>query len=388
MFAQRIERLTSSLVRDILAATQLPGMISFAGGLPAPELLESPSLFAVPPRAGQYGMSEGEPELCEAIAAEVRSLGLACDASQVLVLSGSQQGLDLAAKLFIEPGTPVAVEAPTYVAALQVFRLFGAKCMGVPLGREGLDPERLGSLVRAHWPAFAYLVPTFQNPSGVCYSSTTREGIAEVLDAGSIPLLEDEPYRDLAYAPVDRTPIAAHLQRAPWIYQGSFSKTFLPGARIGFLIASPDLYPHLLRLKQAADLHTNRLGQWAALSWLRDAGRAKKLQALRLCYAAKRDNMDEALQRHFGDLASWRRPDGGLFFWVRLHAAVDTRRLLQPCLARGVAFMPGEEFFPRDELLLGHLRLNFSCPSPEQMTKGLEVLAEVVQGQRQRPACR
>jgi 2-aminoadipate transaminase len=378
MFAQRIERLTSSLVREILAAAQQPGMISFAGGLPAPDALVAPDFSGVPDTAFQYGTTEGEPELREAIAEHARDLGIGCDSSQVLVVSGSQQGIDLAAKLFVDPGTPVLVESPTYIAALQTFRLFGADLLGVPLTAEGIDPQRLLGTARARRPALAYLIPTFQNPSGTCYSAETRAGVARALDELALPLLEDEPYRELAYEPCDRTPICARLERAPWIYQGSFSKCFMPGVRVGYLVASKELYPHLVRLKQASDLHTNRVGQWLAYRWLTAPDLPERLAHLRALYASKRDAMQAVLETTFADAAEWRAPDGGLFFWLRLREAIDTRPLLPAMLARGVAFMPGEVFFPADEPPPGWMRLNFSHATPEQMAEGLGRLAEEV----------
>lgn len=351
-------------------------MISFAGGLPATETLAVPELSNVPTSALQYGTTEGEPELREAIAEHARGLGLRCEASHVLVVSGSQQGIDLAAKLFVDPGTPVLVESPTYLAALQAFRLFGARCVGVPLGAHGPDTEAFAAALRRERPALAYLIPTFQNPSGACYDAATREATARILDRAGLPVLEDEPYRELAYEPCDRTPICAHLERAPWIYQSTFSKTFTPGARIGYLIASPDLYPHLVRLKQAADLHTNRIGQWLAYHWLTSPELADGLALLRDRYRTKRDAMQSALEAHFGDLAEWERPAGGLFFWLRLRETLDTRPLLPRMLTRGVAFMPGEAFFPEDPPVLGHMRLNFSHATTEQMDEGLAILAD------------
>lgn len=386
MFSERVSRLTSSLVRDILAAAQQPRMISFAGGLPDPEAMPEVDVAAVPPNARQYGTSEGEPELREAIAAYARGNGLACDATQVLIVSGSQQGIDLATKLFVDTGTRVLVESPTYLAALQAFRLFGAECVGVPLSAEGIDPRAFAAAARATKPAFAYLIPTFQNPSGTCYSAEVRDSVAATLDELRLPVLEDEPYRELAYGGVDRTPICSKLERAPWIYQGSFSKTFMPGARVGYLIASADLYPHLLHLKQAADLHTNRLGQHLALAWLTAHDNATTLRALRDRYADKRDAMQTALEKHFGDLAEWRRPDGGLFFWLRLREPLDTLALLPRTLARGVAFMPGEAFFPAEAPVHGYMRLNFSHASAEQLDEGLALLAEEVARAEQRCA--
>jgi DNA-binding transcriptional MocR family regulator len=378
MFSQRIDRLTSSLVREILAAAQQPGMISFAGGLPATDAMPEPDWASVPNLARQYGTTEGEPELREAIAEEARALGIDCDASQVLIVSGSQQGIDLATKLFVDPGTPVVVESPTYIAALQAFRLFGANCLGVPVSAHGIDPEQLSATIRRDSPKLAYLIPTFQNPSGGCYSAEVRAQTARVLDEYALPVLEDEPYRELAYERVDRTPLCAQLERAPWIYQGSFSKSFMPGIRIGFLIASPELYPHLVRLKQATDLHTNRPGQWLAHQWLTDPDRETYLHRLRATYSAKRDAMHSALTTHFADLADWEIPPGGLFFWLKLRSGQDTRPLLPQMLERGVAFMPGGVFFPAEKPPLGYMRLNFSHATPQQMNEGLGRLAEAL----------
>lgn len=217
---------------------------------------------------GQYGMSEGEPALREAIAAQARALGVPCEASQVLIVSGSQQTLDLASKLFIDSGTEVLVEAPTYLAALQSFQLFGAQCLAVAQQADGPDLAALRSMLEQHAPAFAYLIPTFQNPSAVRYSEAKREAVADLLDEYGVTLLEDEPYRELVFDQGSARPIVSRLKRASWIYTGTVSKTLLPGLRVGYLIASADLFPYLLRLKQSADLHTNRIGQWQALQWL------------------------------------------------------------------------------------------------------------------------
>jgi DNA-binding transcriptional MocR family regulator len=405
MFSERVTRLTSSLVRDILAATQQPGMISFAGGLPAPETLTLPDWSAVPATALQYGPTEGEPELREAIAEQARTLGIACDASQVLVLSGSQQGIDLVAKLFIDPGTPVLTESPTYLAALQAFELFGARCHGLPLvsaeaadspsgtaptASDGIDPSALSTLAAETGASLAYLIPTFQNPSGTCYSASRRAEIARAVRDAGLVLFEDDPYRELVYEPVDRTPICAHMDGGSWIYQSSFSKSFMPGIRLGFLIASPELIGHLVRLKQAADLHTNRVGQMLALAQLRSPDLESHLATLRHTYAEKRDAMQDALTRHFSDLAEWTAPPGGLFFWLRMRdlpgerggrERPDMRQLLPTMLERGVAFMPGEVFFPSSSGETGYMRLNFSHASAEEMERGVEALAEGVREQ-------
>ena len=371
--SRRVANLTSSPIRDILAVIDRPGMISFAGGLPAPETFPRVDVSAMPASWLQYGPSEGEPVLRERIAGELAALGLRCDPSQVLVLSGSQQGIDLVAKLFIDEGTPVAVESPTYLAALQVFRFFGAR----PVELDANEPARAlaGGGLR---PALAYVIPTFQNPTGRCYSAAQRDALAAACDAGGVTLFEDDPYRDLVYEPCDRRPVSARLERASWVYQGSFSKSFAPGLRLGFLAASVDLMPYLVRAKQGADLHSNRSSQWLALQQLNDPGRVQRLHELAATYRAKRDRFEAALRQHFSGLAQWASPPGGLFFWLRLARPLDTGALLAAAIARNVAFMPGEPFFADAASSHPALRLNFSHASAEDAQRGLATLAELV----------
>ncbi|WP_367083933.1 PLP-dependent aminotransferase family protein [Pseudomonas sp. HOU2] len=377
-FSERVSRLKSSLIREILAAAQRPEVMSFAGGLPAEAMLPKVEWSEMPLSLGQYGMSEGEPALRETLAAQARALGLDCTASQVLVVSGSQQTLDLAAKLYIDKGTEILLEAPTYLAALQIFQLFGADCLTVPQEADGPNLAQLRSRLEQHRPAFIYLIPTFQNPSAVRYSEAKRAAVAALLDEFGVTLIEDEPYRELTFDGGSAKPIAGCLKKASWIYTGTVSKTLLPGLRVGYLIASPDLFPHLLKLKQSADLHTNRIGQWQALQWIGTEKYQQHLSELRGFYRERRDAFQAALERHFSDLADWNMPQGGLFFWLTLKQPLDTRTLLNEALANDVAFMPGEPFFPEPDKNLGHLRLNFSHIDPARLDEGLNRLAAVV----------
>ncbi|WP_025113362.1 PLP-dependent aminotransferase family protein [Pseudomonas sp. H1h] len=377
-FSERVSRLKSSLIREILAAAQRPEVMSFAGGLPAEAMLPKVEWADMPLSLGQYGMSEGEPALREALAAEARALGLDCKASQVLVVSGSQQTLDLVAKLYIDKGTEILLEAPTYLAALQIFQLFGADCLTVPQEADGPNLVLLRSRLEQHRPAFIYLIPTFQNPSAVRYSEAKRAAVAALLDEFGVTLIEDEPYRELTFDGGSAKPIAGRLKKASWIYTGTVSKTLLPGLRVGYLITSPDLFPHLLKLKQSADLHTNRIGQWQALQWIGTEKYQQHLSELRGFYRERRDAFESALQTHFSDLANWNTPQGGLFFWLTLKQPLDTRTLLNEALANDVAFMPGEPFFPDPDKNLGHLRLNFSHIDPARLDEGLKRLAAVV----------
>jgi DNA-binding transcriptional MocR family regulator len=377
-FSSRLNDLHASPIREILSVVNRPGMISFAGGLPCPDTF--PVLdVKVPQAALQYGATEGDLALRQRISEDLLRLGLDCNAEQVLVLSGSQQGIDLVAKLFIDRETPVAVESPTYLAALQAFRFFGARFLSFTPGqcaKQRPFQQR---------PAFVYVIPTFQNPTGHCYSVAQREALAFACDQNDVPVFEDDPYRDLAYTVCDRTPICAQLKKALWIYQGSFSKTLAPGLRLGFLAASRTLVPYLTRLKQAADLHSSRLSQWLVLNQLAHPDRAARRAALVETYRAKRDTFARRLEGHFPGLADWDIPPGGLFFWLRLRSPLDTQKLLQSALAQGVAFMPGEPFYPDLERCNGTLRLNFSHANEAEMDRGLGILAELVREARPTP---
>ena len=372
-FSTRVNDLHASPIREILSVIDRPGMVSFAGGLPSVDSFPQFSLQDMPVDTLQYGPSEGEWALREQIAQELATQGLSCTPEQVLVLSGSQQGIDLVAKLFIDQGTSVAVESPTYLAALQVFRFFGARF--TPYDAQAVNAQQ--------WlqekPAFAYAIPTFQNPTGRCLSSQARDALANACDEANVPLFEDDPYRDLVYDDCDRSPLCARLRKAPWIYQGSFSKSLAPGLRLGYLVASPEFLPYLTRLKQAADLHSNRMSQWLVLQQLRDPQRHERLGALAQTYRQRRDAFDAALKRHLGSLASWQLPAGGLFFWLTLHQKLDTRLLLAEAIEAGVAFMPGEPFMPIETQGTGQIRLNFSHASEAQAERGLATLANLIQ---------
>lgn len=364
-WSRRVASMRPSPIREILAVIDRPGMVSFAGGLPAPEMLPTWE-GKVEGNALQYGPSEGDPDLRALVSEHLRGLGVDAPRERVMVLSGSQQGIDLVAKLFVDPGTPVALESPTYLAALQVFRLFEADFV----------PLRWDEQPRA---ALAYVVPTFANPTGACADAAQRESLAAQCLRGGVTLFEDDPYRDLAYGPCDRTPVVAGMPGGSWVYQGSFSKTFAPGLRLGFLAASADLFPHLVMVKQAVDLHSSRLSQRIVTAAVQEPSWAERMTALTGFYRQRRDMFESALRRHLSGLAEWETPQGGLFFWLRLRSPVDTRTLLAEAIARGVAFMPGEEFYA-GEPVLGTMRLNFSHADLDSAERGLATLAELLAG--------
>jgi DNA-binding transcriptional MocR family regulator len=409
MFSERIALLRPSPIREMLAVTERPGVVSFAGGLPAAEMLPEFELSTLRSAAThhtatvgrseagsgrssewgrqalQYGPSEGDADLRAVVSAKLRELEVDAPPERVMILSGSQQGIDLVAKLFVDMGTPVAVESPTYLAALQVFRSFGACFVPLPtvttsVASAGASEADAGRH-RAGAPEarVAYVVPTFANPTGACMDNAERDALARSVAARGTVLFEDDPYRDLAYDPCDRTPIAARFAGGggQWIYQGSFSKTFAPGLRLGFLAASPELFRRLVMLKQAVDLHSSRLSQRIVFDALTSPGWGRRIDDLVAFYRARRDAFADALDRRFAGLAAWSVPSGGLFFWLTLRSPLDTRTLLDAAVERGVAFMPGEEFFA-GEPTLGTMRLNFSHAAPDLADRALAILADLV----------
>ncbi|MDQ8202847.1 PLP-dependent aminotransferase family protein [Pelagicoccus sp. SDUM812003] len=375
-FSRRIENLQGSVARHILSRSQDADLISFAGGLPSPEMWQDLDLPRLPKSAFQYGPSEGDKSMRDLFAERLQGLGIACSPKRLIVTTGSQQGLDLLSKLFIDPGSPVGIESPTYLAALQNFQLFGAKLVALPTGSPLLSLEQWSELLQTERPRFVYLNPTYQNPSGACYSLEERRAVASLFDEYDTVLIEDDPYRDLHFEDAPPPPICSFLSRAPWAYLSSVSKILLPGLRIGCLAASEALYPHLLKLKQAADLHSSRTSQAIACHLLRDASSLRQRLARALAsYRAKRDLMLSCLENDFHERARWLRPSGGMFVWLELAKQRDLFADLENCLSEGVAFMPGDPFFADSQRHGRYLRLNFTHPSSEQIELGLETIA-------------
>jgi DNA-binding transcriptional MocR family regulator len=370
--SSRVERLTPSPIREILDVIERPGMVSFAGGLPSSASFPSLNELDVPATQLQYGASEGDAGLRELIAMQLTERGIDTTADRVLVLSGSQQGIDLVAKLLIDEGTGVAVESPTYLAALQVFSLFGASY-------HTFSPDAVAAMQALPDLSLVYTIPTFQNPSGHCYGIEQRRALASSADATDAVLFEDDPYRDLVYDECDRTPVCSLLKSAVWVYQSSFSKSLAPGLRLGYLTASESLFPLLVRAKQAADLHTNRVCQHIAQTLLNRPDATSALAQRVDHYRDKRDHFHSLLDQYFGDIAEWQLPVGGLFFWLTLKdtPSLDTRPLLPLAVQQGVAFMPGEPFYADPRSGRGAFRLNFSHATAEQAERGLATLAHI-----------
>ncbi len=383
--ARRAARLNPSVIREILKLTERPGIVSLAGGLPAAETFPVEAVREACARvlhddapgqgaraALQYAASEGYAPLREWIAHELASHGLAVDASQVLVTTGSQQGLDLVAKVLIDAGSTVAVESPTYLGALQAFAPFEPEFTGLECDDEGPLPEAM-AVCRAR---FAYLLPSFQNPSGHLMGEARRAALVEAAQRAGVPLVEDNPYGDLWFDAPPPAPLAAR-GREGTVCLGSFSKVLAPGLRLGYVVAPKVLYPKLLQAKQAADLHTPVFNQRLVHEVVKDGFLDRHVPTIRARYAAQRDAMRAALERHLPEGCRWVLPRGGMFFWVELPGRLDATALLPAAVERGVAYVPGAPFYagtPR----MNTLRLSFVTVSPERIEHGVRVLGELL----------
>jgi 2-aminoadipate transaminase len=378
--ARRTARMEPSVIREILKLTELPGIISLAGGLPSPEsfpveamrVASERVLHETPREALQYAASEGYGPLREWVAAHLGAQGMRVDAAQVLVTTGSQQGLDLVGKVLIDAGSAIAVESPTYLGALQAFTPYEPELRSVACDAEGPLPDALAEVAGAR---FLYVLPNFQNPSGRCIGEVRRAAIVSAAAACGLPLVEDNPYGDLWF---DAPPPASLASRWPegTIYLGSFSKVLAPGLRLGYVVAPPELFPKLLQCKQAADLHTPGFNQRVVHAVIKDGFLRDHVPTIRARYRTQRDAMASALERHLGAGRGcrWTVPQGGMFFWVELPDRIDAAALLPHAVRRGVAFVPGAAFFA-DGVRPNTLRLSFVTVAPETIERGIEALA-------------
>ncbi|MBP2338101.1 2-aminoadipate transaminase [Saccharothrix coeruleofusca] len=367
---------TSSPVRDLLALTARPEVISFAGGLPAPELFDLDGLRAafdqaLSRRALQYAPTEGDPDLRALVAARMTARGLPTDAADLLITTGSQQALSLVVTALLEPGAVVAVEEPTYLAALQCFQLAGARVVPVAGDEHGVDPAALAEVVQRHRPELLYLVPTFANPTGRTLAEARRAEVARLAERHGLWVVEDDPYSELRYRGTPVAPLAASSERV--LHLGSFSKVGAPGLRLGWLRAPATLLRTLVVVKQAADLHTSATDQAAAAAYLAANDLSAHVERLCAAYRARRDAMVEALPSALPEGARWTDPDGGMFVWVRLPGEVDTQALLPKALARDVAFVPGAPFHAVNPDR-ATLRLSFTTNTVQDIAEGVRRL--------------
>ena len=378
--ADRAERMNPSVIREILKVTEKPGIISFAGGLPSPKTFPVNEFLAACQRvlvgngddfgraALQYSASEGYPPLREWVA---NSLPWQVDPAQVLITTGSQQALDLVAKILIDKGSRVLVETPTYLGALQAFTPMEPEFVSIASDAEGIDTGDLAAKAKAGNRArFLYVLPNFQNPTGNSISEARRVALSAAAARLGLPILEDNPYGDLWFDTPPPLPLTARNPDG-CLYMGSFSKTLAPGLRLGFLVSPKALYPKLLQAKQAADLHTPSFNQRMVAEVLKDGFLERHVPTIRALYKAQRDAMLAALEKHLaGTGVQWNRPDGGMFLWVKLPAGIDAVALLPKAVERNVAFVPGTAFYS-DAAQNNTLRLSFVRPAWHRLMRAL-----------------
>jgi 2-aminoadipate transaminase len=388
--ARRTARMNPSVIREILKLTERPGIVSLAGGLPSPDTFPVEAMRIAadrvlrdsPREALQYAASEGYAPLREWVAGELAAQGLHVCAAQVLITTGSQQGLDLVAKALIDPGSRVAVESPTYLGALQAFMPCEPEFTPIECDGDGPVPEALRR--DATGARFLYVVPNFQNPSGRSIGAARREEIARTAEAIGLPLVEDNPYGELWFEAPPPAPIAARWREGT-IYLGSFSKVLAPGLRLGYVVAPDAVFAKLLQAKQAADLHTPGFNQRLVYEVIRDGFLRQHVPTIRARYKAQRDAMQAALVAHLATsgphACRWTVPGGGMFFWLELPPGVDAEVLLPRAVERGVAFVPGAPFFA-GAARANTLRLSFVTVAPEAIERGVRALAAALETMR------
>jgi 2-aminoadipate transaminase len=384
-FASRMSRMPVSAIREILKVTEHPEIISFAGGLPAPELFPVAAIaqahadvFADEgPAALQYSTTEGWRPLREWIARRMQKRGIAASADRVLITTGSQQGIDLAGKVFIERGDAVVVENPTYLAALQAFSGYEASFISIDSDDEGMRVDQLENALKHSSPKLIYIVSEFSNPRGTTLPYERRQKLIELSARYRVPILEDNPYSELRYTGEQQQPLAALDRDGLVIHISTFSKTLSPGMRLGWLIASEEIFQTVVVAKQAADLHTCTIEQRAAARLLESFDYDGHIGHLREVYGERRQAMLSAMDRYFPAEARWTRSEGGLFLWVELPERLSAEELFKEAIAERVAFVPGTSFFAC-ERKLNFMRLNFSNSKPEMIEEGIKRIASVL----------
>lgn len=397
--ARRMEWMTTSIIREILKVAQSPDVISMAGGWPEADLFPVEQLDEVchhvlthtPRESLQYGLTGGFPPLRQALAEYMTQLGVPAKMENIVITSGSQQALDLMGRIFLEEGDTVLVENPTFLGALQSFKAYGVKFAGVPVGEDGLDVDELEELLDVTRPKFMYLIPNFQNPSGVTMSLERRAKVVGVADRMGVPILEDDPYGVLRFegehvpslialdsARFPENAQAGGYVRGNVVYLSTFSKTLAPGLRVAWAVCPPEIGQRFVMAKQAADLHTNSLGQTIAYEFIRRGWLPGQIRRIRETYRQRRDAMCEAIAAHFPEQVRYTRPQGGLFLWVTLPDQIDAVDLLEDAAKLNVAFVPGSPFFV-DGGGKNTLRLCFASVPPQVIREGIRRLGAAIE---------
>ncbi|WP_438445825.1 PLP-dependent aminotransferase family protein [Gorillibacterium sp. sgz5001074] len=384
-FAGRMSRFSSSAVRDILKWTQGKDVISFAGGLPAEEWFPKQALEDAfsrlfsegTGRELQYGLTEGFPPLKELLVKRMDAIGIGCSVREMILTTGSQQAIDLTARILLEDGDTVLTENPTYLAALQVFQSAGASVRGINRDEHGIDPQLLEQAILEHRPKLLYVIPTFANPTGAVWSLERRRTVLELCRKHNVLILEDDPYGELLFEEGSRPPTLMALSGAaadsPVIYTSTFSKTVVPALRTGWAVADERIIAQLAKAKQAADLHSSCLDQQALYRLLLTFDLDGHIARLRQVYRERMETMVDCLKDPVWQEVRFEQPQGGMFLWLELPEGDDAAAFFPAAIQEGVAFVPGDGFFTEG----GNgrsIRLNYSHSRPEVIREGMERL--------------
>ena len=390
-FATRLGNVETSAIRELFKLLGKPGIISFAGGFPDPALFDVEGirmatgqvLSGHPGAVLQYGATEGWPALREALSGYLAAKGIAARPEQIITTTGSQQGLDLIGKTMINPGDKVIVEAPTFLATIQCFRLYGADIVTAPIDAQGVKVDVLEQLIIEHKPKLVYLIPTFGNPSGAMLSLERRKRILELAARHRVLVVEDDPYGELYFgAPPPPSMLALSDgvagSRDYVAYCGSFSKVLSPGLRVGWMVASPQLLANAVMCKQFSDAHTSNLTQAIAAQYLGLNRMETALGVVRKTYAERAQTMANCLKSELGDAVSFDQPQGGMFFWSRLNGAdADSAAFAKRAIEQGVAFVPGAPFFAT-HADKATFRLSFATADVEKIVEGIARLGKAL----------
>ena len=381
IFSDRISDVPKSFIREILKVAVDEEVISFAGGLPNRDLFPVQQLKEaaqnVFEKSGasslQYGSSEGSLPLRQFIATSYKQhYGLEVPVQNILITSGSQQGLDLLGKTFLNEGDDIIIEEPGYLGAIQAFSVYKTRFNPVAVSESGMHIDGLLEVLAKRNPKLLYAVPNFQNPSGISYSNDNRDEIAKILDGEQLYLIEDDPYGELRYAGEPKKSFKQLLPEKT-IMLGSFSKTVVPGFRLGWVVATDEIYEKLLIAKQASDLHTNQFAQDVLVEYLSSGGFSNHVAAVKTVYNRQREAMITSIKRHFPAEVQFTQPDGGMFLWVTLPNYISSMELFKIAIEQKVAFVPGHPFYVnRSET--NTLRLNFSSVDAETIETGIKRL--------------
>lgn len=383
IYADRMSKIPRSFVREILKVADEPDIISFAGGLPNPntfpekEFAESTNFILEnsASEALQYSTTEGYEPLRKLVAERYSKNGLSVDPKNILITNGSQQGLDLVAKIFLNNKDTVLVEKPTYLAALQAFGLFEPRFKSVPLLNDGVDVDAFRSMLEAHDPKLFYSIPNFQNPTGISYSLEKRKIIGNILNQNETILLEDNPYGEIRFMGENLPPIKTFTENS--ILLGSFSKIVAPGIRLGWIVAENETMHHLITAKQATDLHSNIFSQMIVYQYLTKYDIEDHLTMIKETYKNQRDFMIEMIKSHFPAHVRFTEPEGGMFLWITLPDNMSALELFERTMEDKVAFVPGEAFYS-DSPQKNTLRLNFSNSDNNKIEEGIMKIGNAI----------